>query len=581
MTVLYNDPSDFVDEMIAGFVAAHKNLVAQVPGGVVRKYVAEEPTVGVVVGGGSGHYPAFAGLVGTGMAHGAAMGNVFASPSVQQIYSVAKSCEQGQGILLSYGNYAGDVLNFNAAQERLRSEGHDVRTVVVTDDIASAPAHEVEKRRGIAGDLTVFKIAGAAAEARMNLDEVERVAHLANERTRSLGVAFSGCTLPGAEHPLFSVPDGRMAVGLGIHGEPGLDEIDLLPATELASFLVTSLLDEVSGQQGFSSHRVVPLLNGLGAVKTEELFVLFGAIANVLERQGLTVVESEVGELCTSFDMAGCSLTLLWLDDELEGLWGAPANSPGFHKGILPASQAPLISPAFHSDMYVDASLEGNEATADSRTGARHLIEIFDRISATIDSEAAELGRIDSVAGDGDHGIGMQRGASAAKEAVHAAVTAGHGIGSVLSAAADAWGHRAGGTSGAMWAIILRSLGTELGNTEVPEPAVFAQAASSASDAVISAGKAHLGEKTMVDAIVPFVEEFTRQASAGASSATCWLEAAEAAVQAAAGTSALTASIGRARAHGNKSLGTPDPGAVSFAMICSAVAAVLNDLKEN
>ncbi len=247
MTRLFNDPTDFLDELVDGFVAASGRWVRAVPGGVVRSTRSPEPTVAIVIGGGSGHYPAFAGLVGPGLAHGAAMGNLFASPSTQRAYSVAKAADQGRGVLFSYGNYAGDVLNFDAAQDQLQAEGIDCRTVLVTDDIWSAPPDEFEKRRGIAGDLTVFKVAGAAAEEGASLDEVERVARHANDRTRSFGVAFDGCTLPGKSEPLFTVPEGRMAVGLGIHGEPGIDETDVPTADELAELFVSRLLDEVPG----------------------------------------------------------------------------------------------------------------------------------------------------------------------------------------------------------------------------------------------------------------------------------------------------------------------------------------------
>jgi dihydroxyacetone kinase len=238
-------------------------------------------------------------------------------------------------VLFSYGNYAGDVLNFDAAQEQLKAEGIDCRTVLVTDDIWSAPRDEFEKRRGIAGDLTVFKVAGTAAEEGADLDEVERVARLANDRTRSFGVAFDGCTLPGKSEPLFTVPAGRMAVGLGIHGEPGIDETDVPTADELAELFVSRLLDEVPARVDVNGARVVPILNGLGSVKYEELFVVYRGIDRRLREAGAEVVDPEVGEFCTSFDMAGCSLTLLWLDDELEHLWTAPADTPAFRRGSV------------------------------------------------------------------------------------------------------------------------------------------------------------------------------------------------------------------------------------------------------
>ena len=244
MTLLFNDPSSFVEEAVEGFVAANRRWVRAVPGGVVRRSPPAAPTVAVVIGGGSGHYPAFSGLVGLGLAHGAVIGNVFASPSADQVYRIASTCQKGAGVLLTYGNYAGDVLNFDQAQERLIAEGIPCRTVLVTDDISSAPAVERHRRRGIAGFLAVFKIAGAAAEAGHALDDVAELASRANERCRSLGVAFSGCTLPGADHRLFEVASGRMGVGMGVHGEPGIREQGMPSAAELAHVFVAALLDE-------------------------------------------------------------------------------------------------------------------------------------------------------------------------------------------------------------------------------------------------------------------------------------------------------------------------------------------------
>ncbi|BAS14790.1 PTS-dependent dihydroxyacetone kinase, dihydroxyacetone-binding subunit DhaK [Arthrobacter sp. Hiyo8] len=337
MTRLFNEPAAFADEMIEGFVASHGRWVRRVSGGVARSTRSTPGTVALVIGGGSGHYPAFGGLVGQGLAHGAAMGNLFASPSAQQVYNVAKASDNGGGVLLGYGNYAGDVLHFTQAQEKLRKEGIDCRSIAVTDDISSAPASEMHKRRGIAGDLTVFKVAAAASEAGYTMDDVVQIAERANHRTRSFGVAFTGCTLPGAERPLFTVPEGRMAVGMGIHGEPGIGETDIPTADELAELMVAKLLAEIPEGVQISGARVVPILNGLGSVKYEELFVVYRRVAQLLAEAGLEALDPQVGELVTSFDMAGTSLTLFWLDEELEQLWLAPADAPAFRRGAVTA----------------------------------------------------------------------------------------------------------------------------------------------------------------------------------------------------------------------------------------------------
>ncbi|WP_281453328.1 dihydroxyacetone kinase family protein, partial [Paenarthrobacter nitroguajacolicus] len=432
MTQIFDNPADFADEALDGFVAANRGYVARVDGGVVRSTEMPAGQVALVVGGGSGHYPAFAGLVGPGLAAGSACGNMFASPAAGQVYRVAKAANAGGGVLLSYGNYAGDVLHFGQAQLRLNAEGIDTRTVTVTDDIASAPIEQLEKRRGIAGDLTVFKIAGAAAEAGLDLDGVERLAIRTNYRTRSLGVAFDGCTLPGAKDPLFHVPAGQMSLGLGIHGEPGISEHPMPTASELAELLVSRLLADKPEDAG---DRVVAIINGLGTVKYDELFLLFGKVEKLLTAAGLTVVEPECGELVTSLDMSGLSLTLLWLDDELEQYWAAPADTPAFRKGSM-SPRAARAEATF--DDVETADVE--QPTAAAADLGREAVAILAQVRDVVVEHVEELGKLDAIAGDGDHGIGMRRGVDAAAAAGEAA--SGSSVARVLAGAGEAWSER-------------------------------------------------------------------------------------------------------------------------------------------
>ncbi|MDO7880737.1 dihydroxyacetone kinase family protein [Antiquaquibacter soli] len=579
MTRLFNEPSAFADEMIDGFVAANSAQVRRVSGGVVRSTVSTPGTVAVVIGGGSGHYPAFGGIVGQGLAHGAAMGNLFASPSAQQVHSVAAAANLGGGVLLTYGNYAGDVLNFTAAQDRLNSEGIETRTVVVTDDIASAPLAEKHKRRGIAGDLTVFKAAAAASEAGYSLDEVVRVAELANERTRSFGVAFTGCTLPGAAEPLFTIPEGRMGVGIGIHGEPGIDETDVPTADGLAELFVSTLLSELP--EGISSpdgQRAAVLLNGLGSVKYEELFVVYRRVAQLLEEAGVVIVEPEVGELVTSFDMAGASLTLFWLGteegSELERFWRAPADTPAYRKGSVGAVEQAAPAPT----EALDAGLTENipPATDDSRAAAAVAAAALQAIAEVIDENVGELGRIDAVAGDGDHGIGMQRGSRAASSAAVELLAVGSGARTLLQRSGDAWADRAGGTSGALWGVALRAIGDTLGDSDAASGAAVAAGVRGATTGILGFG-AVVGDKTMVDALVPFADALEAGIAAGRPLTQAWADAADAATTAAAATAQLLPKMGRARPHAEKSLGTPDAGAHSFALIVQRIATVLKE----
>lgn len=567
MTWLFNKPSAFASELIEGFVAANADKVRQVPGGVVRSTRSQPGSVAIVIGGGSGHYPAFSGLVGQGMAHGAAMGNLFASPSAQQIYNVARAADNGGGVLLAFGNYAGDVLHFGQACERLKAEGIPCELLAVTDDIYSATLNEREKRRGVAGDLAIFKVAAAAAEAGYSLSEVTRLARHANYRTRSLGVAFSGCTLPGANQPLFEVAHGTMALGMGIHGEPGISECAIPPADALAELFVSSLLkecpEEITTRRG---QRVAVILNGLGSVKYEELFVVYRRVAQLLAEEGLEVVEPEVGEFVTSFNMAGASLTLMWLDDELETFWRAPANAPAFRKGsVIPAEPLSAVEMALPQQDEVPA------ATPASQQAARCVLSVVKAIADVIEENCEELGRIDAVAGDGDHGIGMARGSLGALEKAREMLQRQAGAGTLLCRAADAWADKAGGTSGALWGVALTAIGTALGDQQAPDARRVALGVQQAKEGIMHFGKAQPGDKTLVDVLVPFSDCLTRRVNAGDSLAEAWAAAAKQATQSAQDTAQLLPKMGRARPLAEKSLGTPDAGAVSLALIVNRV----------
>ncbi|MBX3641355.1 MAG: dihydroxyacetone kinase family protein [Nitrosomonas sp.] len=574
MTYLFNQPEAFVDEMIQGFAAAYRSHILPVNGGVIRRHNTKVGQVAVVIGGGSGHYPAFGGLVGQGLAHGAAMGNVFASPSAQQICNVAQAADAGGGIMFCYGNYAGDVLNFNQAQERLQAQSIDVRAVVVTDDVAAAPAAECHLRRGIAGTLPVFKAAGAAADAGKSLDEVCRIAAEANARVRTLGVAFSGCTLPGARQPLFDVAHGKMAVGMGIHGEPGLHQMDALHADGLAEMLVGKLLQDIPPVTGHpDGARIGVILNSLGSVAQEELFVVYRKVDQRLRECGLIIVEPVVDRVITSFDMAGISLTLLWLNDELEHYWLSPADTPAFRRGSVSRTSG---DPG-HIAVTPSAAVRQHGATGsrDSQKIAAIILEALESAAHIIGAQREELGRLDAVAGDGDHGIGMQRGLTAAVEVAGKTRDAQAGAGTMLAAAGDAWADRAGGTSGMLWGVMLCNLGHALGDAFIPDTATVAAGIAAALREVMQRGNAQPGDKTLVDVLQPFSAALDQAAARGVPLAVAWKDAADAADQAAQKTRDLLPRIGRARPHAEKSIGTPDPGAVSLALVIGAVSAVI------
>lgn len=574
MTRLFNDPSRFADDMVTGFAAAHAEHVRAVPGGVVRAQRPGAAKVAVLTGGGSGHYPAFCGVVGPGFADGSVIGNVFTSPSAAQAHSVAVEAESGAGVLFLFGNYAGDVMNFGQAAQRLTGEGIPAQTFAVTDDIASAPAEDITKRRGIAGGFTVYKAASAAAEEGAALDEVVRVAAHANARTRTLGVAFAGCTLPGQREPLFTVPEGKLGLGLGIHGEPGVSETELTTAEALARTLVEGLLAERPAEA--DGNRVAVILNGLGATKYEELYVLWASVATLLADAGLEPVRPEVGELVTSLDMAGCSLTVTWLDEELERFWLTPVDTPAFRRGqVAPAGPAVAARDTAPEPRATTATPAAPTATGPARHTAEAAVRALRSAHTLLHEQEETLGRLDAVAGDGDHGRGMCKGVDAALAAAEQALADNTAPAALLGSAGDAWAAEAGGTSGALWGAGLRALGSGLPADRAPEPAELAAGARAALTAVTTLGKAEPGDKTMVDALDPFVRAFTRAVESGEPAASAFGTAAAEARTAAEATAALRPKLGRARPLAERSVGTPDPGATSLAMILDNAADTL------
>lgn len=568
MTRLFNDPSNFAAEALSGMAAAYPQYLTAVHGGAVRATASPSGQVAVVVGGGSGHYPAFAGWVGAGMAHGAVCGNVFASPSASQAYSVARAADNGGGIIIAYGNYAGDVLHFGQAAEQLRGEGFDVRTIEVSDDVASAPADQLRKRRGVCGDVVVFKIAGAAAERGHSIDEVEELAWRANDRTRSLGVAFDGCTLPGADEPLFHVPAGQMAVGLGVHGEPGVYEVPMGTASQVADLLVDGVLAEAPtvGTDGYSGRAIV-LLNGLGTVKPEELFVTWNRVAERLDQAGITPVLPEIGELMTSLDMAGVSLTITFLDEQLEELWTDPVDTIALRRGAVSQRAEREVR-----ELTEDAEQQVTPGSPISQELSAKIVTALSVVQQlTVDKEA-EWGRLDAIAGDGDHGQGMRFGATGALTAAQQAAAAGAGAKTTLTHAGAQWAESAGGTSGALWGSMLRAIGQVLGDEDPADADSIVRGVSEAVAAVTKLGGAKPGDKTMVDALVPFTGTLTAQHEAGLPLAQAWQQATQAARQAADATADFVSRLGRSRVLGEKSLGVPDPGAISFSMLMQALA---------
>ncbi len=328
MKKIINDPESFVDEMLEGILAAHPcHLRAATSDNraIVRADAPITGQVGIVTGGGSGHLPVFLGYVGPGLCSGVAIGNVFSSPSAASVLAATRECNGGAGVLFVYGNYGGDVLNFDDAAELAEEEGITVRTVLVADDVASAPATRREDRRGVAGLALAYKVAGAASAEGATLDQVaEAVEHL-NSNMGSMGVGLSPTILPAAGEPTFTLDEGEMEIGIGIHGERGVRRGPLDPADSIADELFSTISEDLGLMSG---ERIAALVNGLGATPLEELYLLFRRVSQRCRDAGITIERTYVGEYATSLEMAGASLTLVRLDDRLHRLLLAPASSP-------------------------------------------------------------------------------------------------------------------------------------------------------------------------------------------------------------------------------------------------------------
>jgi len=317
MKKIINDPSNFVEESIDGLIKSHPDIysIAKDNNRVVTRAKKSSNKVGIVTGGGSGHLPVFTGYIGKGFLDACAVGSVFASPSVDQMFSAIKNANNGNGVLCIIGNYGGDVMNFEMACEMAEAEGIKTKKVIVADDIASAKISEKEKRRGIAGMIFVFKIAGAIAETGVSLDDVFKTATEANNNIRTLGVAMSPCILPEAGKPTFQIGDDEIEIGMGIHGEPGIKREKLKPANDLVDDLYKRIIED-SGIK--SNDHIAIMINSLGATPLEELYIISKRVNENLLNSKIKNIKTFVGRYATSMEMAGMSITTLKLNDNLK-----------------------------------------------------------------------------------------------------------------------------------------------------------------------------------------------------------------------------------------------------------------------
>ncbi|MDO5644787.1 MAG: dihydroxyacetone kinase family protein [Dermabacter sp.] len=574
MRKIINDPEHFVDEVIDGILLAHPDRLRAVGGdrrALVRRDAGTGGRVGIVTGGGSGHLPLFLGYVGRGLASGVAVGNVFSSPSPQQVHRATLASDDGAGVLYLYGNYGGDVYTFDLGADLSAADGVRTTTVVGTDDLLSAPADRADTRRGVAGLFFAYKTAGAAAERGDDLDAVTEIAQRTCDRTRTMGVGLSPTILPAAGQPTFTLGEGEMEIGIGIHGEPGQHRGPLETADQITDRFLAELLEELPVATG---DRVAVLVNGLGATPLEELYVIYRRMHRVLTERGTQIAHVYIGEYATSLEMAGASVSLCHLDDELSDLLAAPADSPFFEQAAgtrarhdgAGAGEADEPTPAPGGE----GGGEGEVRTIRTVADPGPLRELLLAVTVRLPRHRDELRALDAALGDGDLGITVAAGAEAVHEALDA-LPVGAAADEVLRAAGTAFASANPSTFAALIG------GASLAAAEAAGDRLDAHTLPAVLDAVIARiaerGGAHAGDKTVLDVLYAVRASVDDASGTPAERAH---RAREAAQQTVTTFADKPSRRGRAAWVGERSVGHQDPGQVAALRFLDELCAVLD-----
>lgn len=571
MRKIINSPENFVDEVIDGILLAHGDkLRAADPDrrAIVRSDAGTRGKVGIVTGGGSGHLPLFLGYVGHGLASGVAVGNVFSSPSPEQIHAATVASDDGAGVLYLYGNYGGDVYTFDLAADMCEGDGIRTRTVLGTDDLLSAPPERAETRRGVAGLFFTYKTAGAAAERGDDLDTVAEIAQRTCDRTRTMGVGLSPTILPAAGEPTFTLDDGEMEIGIGIHGEPGQHRGPLESADEITDRFTAELLRELPVGEG---DKVAVLVNGLGATPLEELYVIYRRLHATITERGAQISHVYIGEYATSLEMAGASVSLCHLDDELAELLSAPADSPFFEQAAGSAGEVNAEVPGQKAkDVPATRPSAAREiATVDNPGPARELLLA---VTDVLPSHADELRALDAALGDGDLGITVSSGANAVNEALKA-LPDNAAVHEVLRTTGTAFASANPSTFAALLGGGTLAAANAVANGEASaDPTVVALTALIAR--IAERGGAEIGDKTVLDVLDATLHSF--EASEGQSLETRVDQAVKAARDTVEKSASLPSRRGRAAWVGERSVGHKDPGQVAALRFLEALAAALH-----
>lgn len=577
MKKIMNKPETLVREMGRGLALAHPELEFISKHKIVKKKQINRDKVTLISGGGSGHEPAHAGFVGRGMLDAAVCGDVFASPSQIQVYQAIKASAGSKGVLLIIKNYSGDMMNFKNAAHLAAEDGIQVDYVKVDDDIAVEDSLYTVGRRGVAGTVLVHKIAGAAAEAGLELAEVKAAAQKAIDRTRSIGFALTSCTVPAKGTPTFTLGEDEIEYGVGIHGEPGIRREKIASADELARKMVADLYRDMK-LDGGSVEELAVLVNGFGASPLQELYLLANAVVREIRGRGQFIFKVFAGNYMTSLDMAGASVTIMRLDEQLKRYLEAECDTPALQVrgpfAPLPAEEETEAAAERREPSY---RCETDSADAQIENGAfslRNMIYLTDKMSEIIIEREVAFCELDAHAGDGDFGMSIAKGFKQLKREwpeiiEHHAAT----IGDFLQACSLVIMEHCGGASGPIWGSAFRAAGKYAGGCTALTAAEFAAMMQAAVKGIQDTGErsfgrgAVVGDKTLIDALVPFADAWERSAAAGDDLKSAAAKAAEAAVQGAKHTETIVARMGRAGTVGERSLGHPDAGAYALGVI--------------
>lgn len=582
MKKIINKPETLVMEMCNGMVMAHPELELLKKYKVIKKKEMNENKVTLISGGGSGHEPAHAGLVGKGMLDAAVCGDVFASPSQIQVYQAIKETASKKGTLLIIKNYSGDIMNFKNGAHLATEDGIEVDYVKVDDDIAVEDSLYTVGRRGVAGVILVHKIAGAAAEAGMGLGAVKAVAEKAAANVRTIGLALTSCTVPASGSPTFTLAEDEMEYGVGIHGEPGIKREKMMSADELANRMTNDLVKDLGVKDG---EEIALLVNGFGGTPLQELYLFNNAVTRELAARNIKINRVFVGNYMTSIDMAGMSLTVMKLDDELKTLLSKECNTPAF-KVDGPVESVEYVNVLEETEeKEVSFELETAEEHAVIKNNVitlNNMIYLVDKMSDIIIQNEVPFCELDTHAGDGDFGMSVAKGFKQLKREWHSIVEQENvTIGSFLDGCSMIIMEHCGGASGPIWGGAFRAASKAAGEKRELTVKEFAKMLQAALQGIQSIGErsfgrgAVVGDKTLVDALAPCVDSWLASASSEEDMKVAFEKGAEAAVKGAEYTKEIVARMGRAGTVGERSLGYPDAGAHALGVIFTEIAGSL------